>query len=105
MTLLSSRATEVALVLVLGAVARSVGELERHDLPALVLIGAFEVLANGAYSLATRVGLLSVVAVFASLYPVTTLLLARFRQGEQLQRLQQVGVACAMTGIVLLAAG
>ena len=105
MTLLTSRVTEAVLVLALGAVVRGSGGLGVRDLPALVLIGVFEVLANGAYSLASRVGLLSVVAVFASLYPVTTLLLARFRLGERLQRVQQLGVACAMAGIVLLAAG
>jgi drug/metabolite transporter (DMT)-like permease len=105
MTLLSSRMTEALMVVVLGALTRSVGGLARRDLPALALIGVFEVVANGAYSLATRVGLLSVIAVFASLYPVFTLLLARFRHDERLQRVQQVGVACAMVGIALLAAG
>ena len=46
-------------------------------LPALVLIGLLDVGANACFTLGTDTGLLSVVAVLASLYPVTTVVLAR----------------------------
>jgi drug/metabolite transporter (DMT)-like permease len=105
MTLLSSRVTEVALLLLIGAVTRRTGGVRPRDFVPLAVIGVLEVSANGLYALSSRIGLVSVVAVFASLYPVTTLLLARFRNGERLERVQLAGVTLAMLGVILLAAG
>ena len=50
-------------------------------------------------------GLLSVVSVLASLYPVVTVLLARFALGERLERTQDVGVLVTLAGVVLISAG
>jgi drug/metabolite transporter (DMT)-like permease len=48
---------------------------------------------------------LSVVSVLATLYPVVTVLLARFLLGERVQRSQDVGVVVALVGAVLITAG
>ena len=61
--------------------------------------------ANGLYALATRHGLLSVVAVGSSLYPLVTVLLARALLGERVRRSQEAGVLAALAGVVLIAAG
>jgi uncharacterized membrane protein len=61
--------------------------------------------ATGAFSLASRSGLVSVVAVLASLYPVVTVLLARQLLGERLLSVQRAGTATALGGVALLAAG
>jgi drug/metabolite transporter (DMT)-like permease len=51
------------------------------------------------------VGLLSLVSVLASLYPAVTVLLARVVHHERMTRLQDVGVATAVGGVLLVAAG
>ena len=74
-------------------------------LPVVALVGWGDAAANGLYVLATRSGYLSVVAVFASLYPVATVLIARRVLHERLRRVQVLGVAVAISGVVLMAAG
>ncbi len=75
------------------------------DLPALALIGLLDVGANACFALGTETGLLSVVAVLASLYPVATVILARALLGERLAAVQGAGVIVALTGVALIAAG
>ena len=76
-----------------------------RDVRFLVLVGVLDLLATGLYALATNEGLLSIVAVAASLYPITTVLLARTVLGERLRAEQQAGVALALAGIAAVAAG
>jgi drug/metabolite transporter (DMT)-like permease len=74
-------------------------------LAALLTIGLFDVLANSLYSVATTHGLLALVAVAGSLYSAVTVLLARFFLGERLEPSQRAGVAIALAGVALIAAG
>jgi drug/metabolite transporter (DMT)-like permease len=67
--------------------------------------GTLDVTATGLYGLANREGSLSIVAVVGSLYPVMTVLLARIVLRERLARVQAVGVAAALAGVALIAAG
>jgi drug/metabolite transporter (DMT)-like permease len=71
----------------------------------LALAGGLDVAANGLYAVATRHGLLSIVAVASSLYPVATVALARVVLGERVRRVQEAGVVAALTGVALMAAG
>lgn len=71
----------------------------------LLAAGALDVTATGLYGLANREGSLSIVAVVGSLYPVMTVLLARIVLRERLARVQAVGVAAALAGVALIAAG
>ena len=48
---------------------------------------------------------MSLVSVLGSLYPLTTVALAAVVLRERPHRLAQVGVATALTGVVLIAAG
>ena len=59
-------------------------------------------LTNILYLIAVRIGLLSIVATLTSLYPTSTIVLARIVLHERLRALQQVGVLCAAIAIVLI---
>jgi drug/metabolite transporter (DMT)-like permease len=67
--------------------------------------GVLDAGANALYLLATREGLLSVVSVLSALYPAATIVLARLVLDERMNRVQLVGIALALTGVALIAAG
>jgi drug/metabolite transporter (DMT)-like permease len=93
-------------VLAIGLIAmRPKLKFQRAALPSLALIGLLDVAANACIAIATDTGLLSVVGVLASLYPVATVVLARVLLNERLVRIQAVGVVVALLGIGLIAAG
>ncbi|MCU1375348.1 MAG: protein of unknown function transrane [Actinomycetia bacterium] len=65
--------------------------------------GVLDVAANAVFVIAAREGLLSLVAVISSLYPASTVILARIVLHERVDRRQQVGLACALAGVLLIA--
>jgi len=67
--------------------------------------GALIALANVVLMVALRIGPLAAVGVVVSLYPVTTILLARVVLAERLNRWQVAGIVAALTGCVLLGIG
>ena len=102
---LSSRTSlVVSTALVLAARRRSI-RVPAGALPALALPGLLLLVGTVAYGVATTKGLVSVVAVLATLAPVITVGLAVVVLGERLARRQQVGVVTALVGVALLAAG
>ena len=66
--------------------------------PVLAAIGLADVSANVLFGLASTRGLLAVVSVLASLYPVVTVALARIVLGERLAVSQRLGGAGAIAG-------
>lgn len=70
---------------------------------AVVVAGLFDATANICFTLATRLGTLSVVSVLTALYPVGTIILARFVLKERIARSQLIGIALAMGASALLA--
>ena len=103
--LLVARAAAAAVLVVALAALRPGLATDPAVLPALILIGLLDVGANACFTLGTDTGLLSVVAVLASLYPVTTVVLARGVLGERLVAIQGAGVCLALAGVALIAAG
>jgi drug/metabolite transporter (DMT)-like permease len=75
------------------------------DMPLLVTIGVFDVGANAMLAVALTKGLVGLVAVLSSLYPVVTVLLARALLGERVAPAQRAGVALALGGVAASAAG
>ena len=103
--LLASRVAGVVLLLAVAAVQGGIAVARPGRLWLLAVMGVLDVSATGFYAVATRHGLLSVVSVAASLYPLATVLLARVVLGERVRRVQELGIAAALAGVVLMAAG
>ena len=100
------RCTSVTLVWSVVLVRRARPTGLRGHWPALIAIGFLDTGGNALYAAASSShGLISVVSVLASLYPVVTVLLARLLLGERVQRTQDVGVVVALVGVVLITAG
>jgi len=94
-----------ASTLALAAAARVAGvriAIPRGVIPVVVACGALDMLANALYLVAVRQGPLGLVATLASLYPASTVLLARVVLGERLRPVQSVGLAFAAVAIVLI---
>jgi drug/metabolite transporter (DMT)-like permease len=70
-----------------------------------VLTGVLDMGANVLYLLSLRYTLVAIAAVIASLYPASTIMLARIVLHERLHAVQWAGVACALTGVILMARG
>ncbi len=101
-------AVRVVAVLVLGAAALVSGRPLRMAAPVgrmAMATGAFDVAASALYLLATRYGPLSIAVTLSSLYPASTVILARGVLGERLNGLQVTGVACALLAITLIVGG
>jgi drug/metabolite transporter (DMT)-like permease len=70
-----------------------------------VLTGVLDMGANVLYLLSLRYTLVAIAAVIASLYPASTVMLARIVLHERLHSVQWAGVACALAGVILMARG
>ena len=99
---LSLRLTAVPIMIVAALLLRPTAEGVRRALPLLLATGLFDTGANLLYGAASTRGLISVVSVLASLYPVVLVVLARVVLAERIQRAQLAGVAVALAGVALI---
>ncbi|SEO94225.1 EamA family transporter [Trujillonella endophytica] len=101
--LVAARLSSVALVLVLAATARRSLRPPRSALPLIAVSGVGDMAANSLFLLATQApGPLAVTGVLASLYPVSTVVLAQVVLRERLAGTQVAGLAVAVVAIVLI---
>ena len=84
-------------------VLRPGGWPRRRSLSWALLAGPMDMTANTLYLLASRTGDLSVVAPLASLYPVTTVVLALLVDRERVRSVQVVGLVLAVAALLLVA--
>jgi drug/metabolite transporter (DMT)-like permease len=71
----------------------------------LAAIGVLDTGGNVLFAGASNHGSVSVTSVLASLYPVVTVLLARYHLREHVHRVQELGIGLTIAGIVLVSAG
>lgn len=67
--------------------------------------GTLDMIANGLYMIAVQIGPLSPVVTLSSLYPASTVLLARGILGERLSAWQVAGVVTALVAVMLIVSG
>jgi drug/metabolite transporter (DMT)-like permease len=92
----------LVLLIVLVTTARP---FVRRGFPWMLVIvsGVLDATANGVFQLASQRGLLAIVAVLGSLYPVATVILAWVIIKERLNRVQIIGVVLALIAASSLA--
>ena len=102
--LLSARFASIAFLFLIALIARQPIRPTRDALALILFAGAIDMSANAFYVLATFHGYVSIAAVLTSLYPASTVLLAWAILKERLQVVQYAGLACALAGVMLIAA-
>jgi uncharacterized membrane protein len=98
------RATTALFTIAIALRFRTAGGFNIADAPSLIFIGVADFLANFTLGLATQQGLVSIVMVLGSLYPVVTVLLAFKFLHERLHKVQYVGVFLAVSGVAIISA-
>ncbi len=102
--LLAARFASIGLFAAVAAATRRSPRPAPSAMPVVAAAGVCDMAANVLYLLAVRGGLLSIVAALTSLYPASTVLLARWWLGERLGRAQAAGLGCAALAVTLITA-
>jgi drug/metabolite transporter (DMT)-like permease len=103
--ILLMRITAVPLVGVLALLVTPRGSLSRWGWIGLAAVGIGDAGATLLYGAASTRGLLSLVAVLSSLYPIVIVVLGRLVLAERVSHTQLSGVAVALAGVALISAG
>jgi drug/metabolite transporter (DMT)-like permease len=100
--LVAARVTSVSCFVAGMLIAGQAWRLPRSTGALIAAGGVLDMAANALYLLATRGGPLARVVTLASLYPASTVLLARVVLGERLGRAQAAGVVAALAALTLI---
>jgi drug/metabolite transporter (DMT)-like permease len=103
--LLAARLVSVPAVLLLALLTRRSLALPSPAPAPAFASGLLDMTANALYLAAARSGLLTIVAVVASLYPASTVVLATTIDRERLARPQVVGLGLCLVALVLVTLG
>ena len=101
--LIGARIGSIAVLLLAGLVTRAAFVPQRADWPLVLATGTLDMSANALFVLATFHGYLAIAVVLTSLYPASTVFLARIVLNERLRGMQKAGVVLALAGVVLIA--
>jgi drug/metabolite transporter (DMT)-like permease len=101
--LVAARLASVVLVVVVALAGKQSLRVSRTSLPLVLASGVGDMTANALFLLATQQdGQLAITGVLASLYPVSTVVLAQALLRERLVRAQVAGLGTAVTAVVLI---
>jgi uncharacterized membrane protein len=101
--LVAARIASFLLVVVVALAGRQSLRVGRAALPFALASGLGDMTANALFLLATQQqGQLAIIGVLASLYPVSTVVLAQSLLRERLVRAQFAGLAAAIAAVVLI---
>ena len=104
-TLLGARIVSLFLLGAAALAARTTLRQPRLTFAQAGAVGVADLTANGIFAIAANHGLLAIVSVLGSVYPVATVLLAHVVLGERITWVQRAGVVCALTGVAFVSAG
>ncbi len=102
-SLAAARVASIGILALVAVVARASLQPPAGTLGLVLFTGAIDMTANALYVLATYNGYLSIAAVITSLYPASTVFLARLILNERLMMSQKFGVGLALAGVALIA--
>lgn len=102
--LAAARAASVTVMLAFALVRRSVVRPAHRMWPVIAGAGVMDAVGNFLFVLAAQAGRLDVASALASLYPVSTVLLALVLLRERLMRWQVAGVLLSFVAIPLIVA-
>jgi uncharacterized membrane protein len=101
--LVTARLASVGLVVLLALASRQSLRVSRAALPLVAASGVGDMTANALFLLATQQdGQLAITGVLASLYPVSTVVLAQLVLRERLVSAQVAGLGAAVAAVVLI---
>jgi drug/metabolite transporter (DMT)-like permease len=103
-TLAGARVGSLVLLLLLAATLRAPLRIPRASWLAVAGVGLADVTANVLFAFASAHGLLSLVSVLGSLFPIVTVVLAYILLGERLTRAQKLGISVALAGVITISA-
>lgn len=103
--LAAGRISVIPILLAICLATGALATLRGRPIRFAVLVGLLGLIANVAYLVAVRQGLLSIVAVVVALYPASTVVLATVLDGERMTRSQMAGLWLAGTALVLVTIG
>ena len=103
--LVAARLVSVTVFGVVALVGRRSLRMPGRVAALAVFGGTIDMAANGLYMVAAQQGPLSTVVTLSSLYPASTVLLARLVLGERLNPWQVTGVGYALAAVVLIVSG
>ncbi len=103
--LVAARAVSVTVAAAVGLLTGRFALPARSSAPSVLWSGVLDMAGNILYLVALRYTFVSIAAVLTSLYPASTVVLARLVLSERLSRWQWTGVCCAALGIALIARG
>ena len=102
MTMLMMRVTTFVISSSVALRYRSVGGIQKADLPKLVFVGIADFSANVLLGIASTHGLVSIVMVLGTLFPIMTAVLAFKILHERLHRVQYLGIVLAVLGVAVI---
>ena len=101
--LVSARAASTLLMLAIFLLSSGAWNMGHAALSWMLLAGVFDSGANALFVAAAHRGRLDVAAVLSSLYPASTVVLARLVLKEHLSRLQFAGMLLALFAVAMIA--
>jgi drug/metabolite transporter (DMT)-like permease len=103
--MVAARAASTLLMSIIAMLAVSDPRPLQPALLVILLSGLLDSVGNELFIAATRHGRLDVAAVLSSLYPASTVILARVLLKERISRLQAAGIIGALISVALISSG